>query len=46
MADIPGQVENIVDAGDQVTDDRRILQIGDMDADPILDVVNIEEIFP
>jgi hypothetical protein len=27
-----------------VTDDRRILQIGDMDADPILDVVNIEEI--
>jgi hypothetical protein len=44
MAHIPSQIENIIDTGDQMTDDRRVLQICDMDADPILDVVNIEEI--
>jgi hypothetical protein len=44
MADISSQIENIVDAGNQVTDDGRVLQICDMDADSILDVINIEEI--
>src|SRR5207237_2082182 len=44
MAHVRGQVENIVHAADQMVDNRRVAHVGDMQRDPILDVLDIKKI--
>lgn len=44
MADVPGQIENVIDAGDEVADNGSVCQICDMDTDSILYVFNVEDI--